>query len=131
MRANEAYKGIGVELQDLKLSPFSWILKLIDQGVISGSMAKDVFDEMCQSGKEPDKIVDEKGFRQISDIDQLRDIVREVIQENPKSISDYKAGKKKAFGYLVGQTMKKTKGKANPQLVNKLLQDEINYKERI
>ncbi|NLY60619.1 MAG: Asp-tRNA(Asn)/Glu-tRNA(Gln) amidotransferase subunit GatB [Clostridiales bacterium] len=121
-------KELGVELQDLKLSPslLVGLLKLIDQGVISGSMAKDVFDEMCQSGKEPDKIVEEKGFRQISDIDQLRDIVREVIQENPKSISDYKAGKKKAFGYLVGQTMKKTKGKANPQLVNKILQDEIN-----
>lgn len=81
---------------------------------------------MCQTGKAPEEIVDEKGLRQISDIDQLREIVREVIQENPKTIEDYKTGKKKAFGYLVGQTMKKTRGKANPQLVNKLLQDEIN-----
>ncbi|NLN42201.1 MAG: Asp-tRNA(Asn)/Glu-tRNA(Gln) amidotransferase subunit GatB [Clostridiales bacterium] len=121
-------KELGVELGDLKLTPslLVQLLKLIDQGVISSPIAKEVFDEMCQSGQEPDKIVEKKGLRQISDIDQLKEIVREVIQENPKTIADYKAGKKKAFGHLVGQTMKKTKGKANPQLVNKLLQDEIN-----
>lgn len=121
-------KELGVELGDLKLTPslLVQLLKLIDQGVISSSIAKEVFDEMCQSGQEPDKIADAKGLRQISDIDKLREIVKEVIRENPKTIEDYKAGKKKAFGYLVGQTMKKTKGKANPQLVNKLLKDEIN-----
>lgn len=121
-------KELGLELGDLKLTPslLVQLLKLIDQGAISGSIAKEVFDEMCQTGKAPEEIVDEKGLRQISDIDQLREIVREVIQENPKTIEDYKTGKKKAFGYLVGQTMKKTRGKANPQLVNKLLQDEIN-----
>lgn len=120
-------KELGVEIDGLRLSPSGLVqlLKLVDEGIISGSIAKEVFDDMCKSGEDPTEIVKRKGLKQISDVDELRGIVREVIEENSNSLEDYKAGKKKAFGYLVGQTMKKTRGKANPQLVNKLLKEEI------
>jgi aspartyl-tRNA(Asn)/glutamyl-tRNA(Gln) amidotransferase subunit B len=83
---------------------------------------------MFESGKAPDVIVKEKGLIQISDEGQLEAIVDEVLDENEQSIIDYKSGKDRAFGYLMGQIMKKTRGKANPQVVNKLLMDKI--KER-
>lgn len=121
-------KDRNLELEALNLSPVHLVqlLKLVDEGVVSGSMAKEVFVWMCDTGHSPEKIVEERGLKQISDIDQLRDIIRTVIKENPKSIEDYRAGRKKAFGHLVGQTMKKTKGKANPQLVNRILEEEIS-----
>lgn len=114
-------------IHDLKLSPSQLVqlLRLVDGGTISGRVAKDVLYEMCQTGEEPGIIVDRKGLNQISDKDELMDIIREVLEENPKSIEDYRQGKKKAFGHLMGQTMKKTKGKANPQVVNQLLREKI------
>lgn len=121
-------KEMGAEIDELRLSPshLAQLIKLIDAGVISGSMAKEVFDEMCKTGHDPGSIVDRKGLKQISDPYMLVEIIKEVIGENLKSLEDYRRGKKKAFGYLVGQVMKKTKGKANPQLVNQLLKEEIN-----
>lgn len=116
-----------IKSDGIKLSPslLVQLLRLVDEGTISSSMGKDVFTEMWDTGQTPIEIVDRKGLRQISDEDQLRDIIRGVIRENPKSLEDYLNGRKKAFGHLVGQTMKKTKGKANPQLVNQLLKEEI------
>jgi aspartyl-tRNA(Asn)/glutamyl-tRNA(Gln) amidotransferase subunit B len=80
---------------------------------------------MFETGKKPAKIVEEKGLVQISDEGELEKIIDKVIQENPQSVEDYRNGKEKALGFLVGQVMKHTKGKANPQLVNKLLKGKL------
>ncbi|MFU0800822.1 MAG: Asp-tRNA(Asn)/Glu-tRNA(Gln) amidotransferase subunit GatB [Xylanivirga thermophila] len=121
-------KDRGIEMAEVKITPEGLIdlIKLVDKGVISISIGKTVFEEMFDTGKDAETIVDEKGLKQISDEGALREIVKDVLSNNPKSIEDYKAGKKKAMGYLVGQTMKATKGKANPQMVNKILKEELN-----
>ncbi|NLZ51668.1 MAG: Asp-tRNA(Asn)/Glu-tRNA(Gln) amidotransferase subunit GatB [Thermoanaerobacteraceae bacterium] len=121
---NETGQGI----EDLKFSPkqFCDMLTMIDNGTISGKIAKDVFREMFDTGKSPEAIVKEKGLVQISDEAQLESIAKQVIENNPKSVEDYKNGKKKALGFLVGQVMKETKGKANPQMVNTILNQLLN-----
>lgn len=101
------------------------LLKLIDAGIISGKIAKTIFAEMFSSGKDPGIIVKEKGLTQITDEGQLEEIVSKVLADNVQSVEDFRAGKERAFGFLVGQVMKETKGKANPQLVNKLLREKI------
>ncbi|HHU32398.1 MAG: Asp-tRNA(Asn)/Glu-tRNA(Gln) amidotransferase subunit GatB [Zhaonellaceae bacterium] len=101
------------------------LLKLIDKGTISGKIAKQVFEEMFTTGKTPDTIIKEQGLIQISDESAILTIVDQVIEANPKSVEDVKNGKEKAIGFLVGQVMKATKGKANPGLVNKLLRDRL------
>lgn len=118
----------GKEIDEVPITPDMLIelLKLVDDNVISGSIAKTVFEEMFFTGKKPQIIVEEKGLRQIADEGELRRIVRKVIEENPKSVEDYKKGKEKALGFLVGQVMKETKGKANPQLTNQLLREELS-----
>lgn len=97
------------------------LLKLIAKGTISGKIAKQVFAEMWTSGKDPETIVKEKGLVQISDTGALEELAAKVIAANPQSVADFKAGKKKAVGFLMGQIMKETKGKANPQVVNGIL----------
>lgn len=116
-----------IEVADSKVTPaqFAELLKLIDQDTISGKIAKTVLEEMVATGKEPAKIVEEKGLVQISDTGELERIIEEVLTNNPKSVEDYRAGKTKAMGFLVGQTMKATKGKANPEMVNKLLKEKL------
>jgi aspartyl-tRNA(Asn)/glutamyl-tRNA(Gln) amidotransferase subunit B len=116
-----------LELADVKITPqgLGEMIKLIEKGTISTKIAKVVFKEMVETGKEPAKIVEEQGLVQISDEGELKRIVDEVIAANPQSVADYKAGKKQAVGYLVGQVMKQTKGKANPPMVNKLLVEAI------
>ena len=101
------------------------MLQLVDDGTISGKIAKTVFEEMFNTGKDPETIVTEKGLKQISDAAQLTVIVGEVIAANPEPVADIKNGKDRAIGFLVGQVMKATKGKANPQLVNKLIRGKI------
>jgi len=101
------------------------LLKLVDKGTISGKIAKQVFEEMFTSGKSADTIVKEKGLVQISDEGVILSIVEKVIDANPQSVEDYKNGKEKAIGFLVGQVMRETKGKANPGLVNKLLKEKL------
>jgi len=101
------------------------LLQLIDQGTISGKIAKGVFEEMFATGKSPEVIVKEKGLLQISDEGVIAAVVDEVLANNPKSVEDFKAGKEKAIGFLVGQVMKATKGKANPGLVNRLLKEKL------
>lgn len=114
-----------LSLDSINLDPkqFEKMLKLVDDGVISGSMAKTVFEIMLDTQKDPEEIVEQHGLKQISDEDELLQIIQQVIKQNPKSISDYKKGKKKAAGFLVGQTMQATKGKANPHTVNKILME--------
>lgn len=112
-----------LELSDVKLTGqgLGEMINLIEKGTISSKIAKTVFKEMLQSGKLPAQIVEEQGLVQISDEGAILAIVKEVVANNPASVQDYKAGKDKAIGFLVGQVMKQSKGKANPGLVNKLL----------
>lgn len=116
------------EIHETKLTPenLGKLIGLIEKGTISGKIAKSIFPDLVETGADPEKIVEEKGLVQISDTAELIKIVIEAIEQNPQSVEDYKAGKKKAIGFLVGQVMKATKGKANPQLVNQLLVEEIN-----
>ena len=102
------------------------LLKLIDEGIISGNIAKSVFEEMYQTGKEPTVIIDEKGLKQITDDKAIDKMVEEVLQVNLNQVDEYKKGKEKVLGFLVGQVMKKSKGKANPGTVNKLLKEKIS-----
>src|SRR6056297_1107783 len=102
------------------------MLKMMEEGVISSKIAKTVFEEMFYTGKDPEEIVEEKGLKQISDEDKLEKLVEEIIEDNPDVIEDIRNGKDKAIGYLVGQVMKETKGKANPQMVNEMFRDKIN-----
>ncbi|HZD59839.1 MAG TPA: Asp-tRNA(Asn)/Glu-tRNA(Gln) amidotransferase GatCAB subunit B, partial [Anaerolineae bacterium] len=101
------------------------MLKLIDNGTISGKIAKEIFPEMFETGKMPHTIVEEKGMTQISGEDEITKIIDRVLEENASTVQEYRAGKEKAFGFLVGQAMRLTKGRANPQLVNKLLRERL------
>ena len=102
------------------------LITLMDKGTISSKMAKEIFEDMFETGDDPEEIVSKKGLVQISDEGAIKEIVEKVLANNPQSIADYKAGKDRAIGFLVGQIMKETKGKANPQVVNKLLLEIIN-----
>lgn len=115
------------ELHELKITPegLAKMIKLIEDGTISSKIAKKVFAELVENGTDPEKYVKEQGLVQISDEGQLREIVLQVLAENEQSVEDYKAGKGRALGFLVGQVMKATKGQANPQMVNKILKEEI------
>ena len=117
-----------LELKDVKITAtgLGEMINLLEKGTISSKIAKTVFKEMIETGKAPAKIVEEKGLVQISDEGALVKIISEVIAANPQSVTDFKAGKTQAIGFLVGQVMKATKGKANPGLVNKMLQEELN-----
>ena len=101
------------------------LLKLIDSGVISGNIAKGVFEEMYQTQKPADLIVEEKGLKQITDSSAIEKIIDQVIQANPSQVEELRGGKEKVLGFLVGQVMKASKGKANPGVVNKLLKEKI------
>ena len=101
-------------------------VKIIDNGEISTKIGKTVLEEMFENPRSPKKIVEEKGLLQISDEASIRKVVEDVLSKNPQSIIDYKNGKDKALGYLVGQAMKETHGKANPQLLNKLFLENLN-----
>jgi len=115
------------ELNELEITPeaLAKMIQLIEDGTISSKIAKKVFAELVEKGGDPEKIVKEKGLVQISDPEQLKEIINNVLDENEQSITDYKNGKGKALGFLVGQTMKATKGQANPPMVNKILKEEI------
>ena len=116
------------EIGECPLSPEALVnlLKLIDEGVISGNIAKSVFEEMYQTGKEASVIVEEKGLKQITDDKAIDEMVEGVLQANPSQVEEYKGGKEKVLGFLVGQVMKTSKGKANPGAVNKLLKEKIS-----
>lgn len=120
---NEENKSI----EDSPLSPaqLAAMLKLIDKGIISGKIAKTVFEEMYKTGKNAELIVKEKGLVQISDSSEIEKAVDKVIAKNPKEVERFKAGDEKLLGYFVGQIMKATKGKANPQIVNELLKKKL------
>ncbi len=99
---------------------------LIDKGTISSSIGKKVLIELFENPRDPEEIIKEKGWIQISDEGAIKEVVLKILYENPQSIADYKGGKDKALGFLVGQAMKETKGKANPQMLNKMFLEELN-----
>jgi len=101
------------------------LLKLIDNGTISGKIAKTVFDEIWKSGKEPGVIVEEKGLVQVSDSTAIEAIIDEIMAREAGQVAEYRSGKDKLFGFFVGQVMKASKGKANPSVVNELLMEKL------
>ena len=98
---------------------------LIDKGTISSSIGKKVLIELFENPRDPEEIIKEKGWIQISDEGAIKEVVLKILEANPQSIADYKAGKDRALGFLVGQAMKETKGKANPQMLNKMFIEEL------
>ncbi|TCP66477.1 Asp-tRNA(Asn)/Glu-tRNA(Gln) amidotransferase subunit GatB [Baia soyae] len=117
-----------LEIHQSNVTPtlLAGMIDLLQKGTISSKIAKTVFKEMIETGKEATKIVEEKGLVQISDEGAIRSEVVKVIQANPQSIDDFKNGKDRALGFLVGQVMKATKGKANPQMVNEMIREELS-----
>ncbi len=118
-------KGISIEESPLDHEALAGLQALKLDGTISGRTAKEVFAEMLETGKDASTIVDEKGLRQMSDTGELESIIEKVIADSPKQLAGYKAGKEQLFGYFVGQVMKATGGKANPQVVNDLLRAKL------
>ncbi|MFH1017146.1 MAG: Asp-tRNA(Asn)/Glu-tRNA(Gln) amidotransferase subunit GatB [Pseudomonadota bacterium] len=122
--ANE--RGERLDKSNMKPKYVADLQKLIDDGSISGKMAKEVLEELAQTGEEPSAIVKKKGLAQISDRGALEKVVRDVIAANPTQTQQYKAGKEKLFGFFVGQVMKATGGQANPVLLNEILKAELS-----
>ena len=101
------------------------MIELIDKGIISSAIGKKVLEELFENPKDPEEIIKEKGWLQISDEGAIKEIVNKILEANPASVADFKAGKDRALGFLVGQAMKETKGKANPQMLNKMFLEEL------
>ncbi|MCK4401766.1 Asp-tRNA(Asn)/Glu-tRNA(Gln) amidotransferase subunit GatB [bacterium] len=116
-----------ININNFNVSPkqLGELLGLIENGTVSGKIAKDVFQDMVCTGQDAKQIVSEKGLVQLSDEGELVSIIDKVIQQNPKPVDDFRSGKQNALGFLVGQIMRETKGKANPQLVNKMLKSKL------
>lgn len=102
------------------------MIELIDKGTISSAIAKKVLTELFENPKDPEVIIKEKGWIQILDEGAIKEVVMKILENNPQSVADFKGGKDKALGFLVGQAMKETKGKANPQMLNKMFLEELN-----
>lgn len=101
------------------------LIRLVDDGTISGKMAKTIFSQMCASGDSPQAVLSRSGLKQISDEGQIASVVQGVLNENPQQVEQYRAGREKLFGFFVGEVMKKTKGQANPQKVSDLLRKNL------
>jgi len=124
------YKDSNTDTKKLSNSPvkpnmLAEMISLVEQGTISGKIAKTVMEEMCATGKAPKTIIEEKGLVQISNVDEIEKIVSKVIDENPKTVDQYRQGKTGNFGFFVGQVMKATGGRANPQAVNDILKKRL------
>ena len=117
----------GINFENLKVSSdnLCGLLDLIKSGEISGKIAKDVLDEMFESGEPAAKIVESKGLKQVSDTGAIEKIIDEVLAKNPSQLENYRAGQEKLFGFFVGQIMKESKGQANPAMVNELLKKKL------
>jgi len=120
-------KGEDADITSCPVTPenLAALLNMTGKGVISGKIAKTVFKEMMETGKDPEILVKEKNLVQMSDEGELLDIVRQILAENPAQVAQYKDGKTKLMGFFVGQLMKKTKGQANPKLANELFAREL------
>ncbi|SHJ99124.1 Asp-tRNA(Asn)/Glu-tRNA(Gln) amidotransferase subunit GatB [Paramaledivibacter caminithermalis] len=118
----------GIEIDKMKINhkDFASLMRFIMNKTISNSMAKKIFREMIITGKAPQEIIEERGLKQITDNETINGIIQEVLKSNSKSIEDYRNGKKKALGFLIGQVMKETGGEADPQIVNKLIKEALS-----
>jgi aspartyl-tRNA(Asn)/glutamyl-tRNA(Gln) amidotransferase subunit B len=121
----------GIEVEQSRITPenLAELLALVDGGTISGTMAKNVFETMYETGKAAVDIVQEQGLRQISDENALATAIEQVLADNPKEVGEFRAGRDKLLSFFMGQVMKATQGKANPQAVNKLLREKLAGKE--
>lgn len=117
----------GIDVEDCPLSPerLTSLLRLMDEGVISGKIAKTIFEEIYRTGKEPRALVEEKGLIQVSDEAGILEVIRKVLTENPHEVESYRKGKEKLFGFFVGRVISASGGKANPAKVNELLKKEL------
>ncbi|MGC8595158.1 MAG: Asp-tRNA(Asn)/Glu-tRNA(Gln) amidotransferase subunit GatB [Candidatus Kryptoniota bacterium] len=122
-----ATKEKGLKIKDFPVPPayIARMIDLINEGIISTKIAKEIFEEMVQNGSSPDDIVRIKGLRQISDEDQIEEVIDEVLSNNPSEVSKYLGGKEKLFGFFVGEVMKRLHGKANPKILNDLLKQKL------
>lgn len=118
----------GEAFEELKFSPamLGELIRMADAGEINLATAKKVLAMLYASGGDPKDIIEKNGMRQVSDENAIRLIVLEVLEENPQSAADIKGGKKKAIGFVVGQAMKRSKGAANPAVVNRLIEEILN-----
>ncbi len=123
-KLNEA--GLDITESPVKPEHIAELVELIDSGTISTKIAKEVFEEVFKTSKSPKQIVEEKGLKQVSDEGEIRKIIEEVLANHPAEVEKYKAGNQKLMGFFVGQVMKATKGKANPKIVNKILQELLS-----
>jgi aspartyl-tRNA(Asn)/glutamyl-tRNA(Gln) amidotransferase subunit B len=114
-----------IEACPVRPAQLAALLDLIREGVISGKIAKAVFEEMYRTGDDPRTIVDRQGLVQVTDAGAIAAVVREVLSAHPAQVAEYRGGKAKVFGFFVGEVMKRTRGKANPQLVNELLKQNL------
>lgn len=117
-----------IEISSFKVPPqyISELLNLVEDGKISIKIAKEVFPDMIKTQKSPSKIIEERGLIQVSDTSEIEKVCKEVLQENPVEVEKYRSGKTNVLGFLVGQVMKKTQGRANPKLVNEILTNLLN-----
>ena len=118
-------EGKTIDQSPVSSAQLAELITLIETDVISGKIAKTVFDEMVASGKAPKVIVEEKGLVQVTDASAIESVVNQVISANPSEVEKFKAGNAKLMGFFVGQVMRETKGKANPQMVNQLLKEKL------
>ena len=119
-------KNLEISESPVSSNNLSKLINLIKDGTISGKIAKTIFEEMINGDQDPQKIVEEKGLKQESDPKALEELIDKVIMNNTDKVEEYKSGKDKLFGFFVGQAMKESKGKGNPQLINKILKDKLN-----
>jgi aspartyl-tRNA(Asn)/glutamyl-tRNA(Gln) amidotransferase subunit B len=113
--------GVGIEAAPLSPEALAGLIRLVDSGTITGPIAKEVFEKMCATGKPADAIVAAEGLARIDDEAAVEAAVREVLAANDSAVAQYRGGKQQTLGFLVGQVMKATRGKANPALVNTLM----------
>ena len=114
-----------IEESPISAADLARLLSLVEEGVISGKIAKSVFEEMGRTGKPAKQIVEEKGLVQITDTDALDEVIIKIISNHPNEVQAYKNGKTKLLGFFVGQIMKETRGQANPKLANELLKAKL------
>lgn len=118
-------KGLDIKSSPVSAEHLGKLVDLISKDVISGKIAKDVFEIMSETSENPEDIVEKRGLKQVTDISFIEAIVDEIIANNPDNVTSYKAGKTNLLGWFVGQVMKQSQGKANPSVVNKLLKDKL------
>ena len=117
-----------MEAADLTFSPKNLVqmIRMIEAGAINRKVARKVFEAIFKEDADPEKYVEENGLKTVNDEGALRKVIEEIVENNPKSVEDYKAGKKKAMGFFVGQTMRAMKGKADPAMVNQILKELLD-----